>query len=217
MKKNHLILILALAGAPMAFAGQEISDDGKDTKEMKQTVTEEPLFKDTEFQLGDYATYGVGNGPTHVGLFRNHAWGEGGEANFYFLRYFGIGAEYSESYAQKSPDTNGGRFHDHIVDTYHFGGNLFFRWPIESWHLAPYAYLGGGADLEDRKWASGWGGVGFEYRILQHWLPKLVPERISFFTDGRFTYLGDRYFPDDGATRGNLNYFTVRAGFRFTY
>jgi hypothetical protein len=59
--------------------------------------------------------------------------------------------------------------------------------------------------------------LGVEYRIIQHWLPRIVASRISIFTDARWSFLGDRHFPDDGATRGDLNYMTVRAGFRFTY
>jgi hypothetical protein len=213
MKILQLIVLSVFSAAPLAFAGQEIVS-GKETKE---TVVEEPLFKDREFQLGDYALYSVGNGPTHVGLFRNHAWGEGGEANFYFTRYLGIGAEYSGSYAVESPDTNRGRFSNHQVDLDHVGGNLFFRWPIESLHLAPYVYLGGGEDFGDRKWASAHAGLGFEYRIFQHFLPRLFPERLGFFVDARWSYLGDRHFPDDDQTRGNLNYATVRSGFHFTY
>lgn len=213
MKITQFVVLTALAVAPAAFGGQEISE----SKDVKQTVVEEPLFKDQEFQLGDYALYEVGNGPTHVGPFREHAWGEGGEANYFFLRYLGIGVEYSGVYSVESPDTDRGRFTNHTVNIDHVGGNLFFRWPIESWHLAPYAFLGGGSDFGDRKWGSAWGGLGFEYRIIQHWLPRIVASRIGFFADVRWAYLGDRYFPDDNESRGNLNYFTTRAGFRFTY
>ena len=212
MKIHLLILSTVLAAAPVAFAGQEI-----ETKDTKETVPEETVFKDQEFQMGDYAVYEVGNGPTHVGLFRNHAWGDGNEVNYFFMRYIGIGVEYSGTYALESPDTNKGRFSNHQVDLEHVGGNLFFRYPIESLHLAPYAYVGGGADFGDRKWGGPYAGVGFEYRIIQHWLPKIVASRIGFFMDARWTYLGDRYFPDDNESRGDLNYFTTRAGFRFTY
>ncbi len=213
MKHLPLLFVAVLGASPLAFAGQEITE----TKDMKQTVVEEPLFKDRELQFGDYGMYSVGNGPTHVGPFREHAFGEGGEANFFFCRYVGIGAEYSSSYSVESPDTNRGQFSDHTITMDHVGGNIFFRWPIESLHIAPYAFVGGGCDFTDRKWPSTWGGVGVEYRIIQHWLPKFVAERVGFFVDGRWSYLGDRYFPDDNESRGNLNYFTTRAGFRFTY
>jgi hypothetical protein len=119
--------------------------------------------------------------------------------------------------AVESPDTNRGRYSNHQVSLEHVGGNLFFRLPIESLHLAPYVYLGGGADFGDRKWGGAYAGAGFEYRIFQHFLPNFVAERVGFFVDGRWTYLGDRYFPDDNASRGDLNYFTTRAGFRFTF
>ncbi len=186
-------------------------------KDSKQTAPEELLFKDQELQFSDYAVYSVGNGPTHVGLFRNHAWGSGDEINYFFMRYIGIGAEYSSSYAKESPDTDRGEFHSHKVDLQHVGGNLFFRLPLESLHLAPYAYLGGGADFGDRQWASAHVGIGFEYRIIQHFLPSFMAERIGFFADARWSYLGDRSFPDDNQSRGDLNFFAVRTGFRFTY
>jgi hypothetical protein len=202
-------LLLSAAGA---FAGSEVAD----TKESKQVVTEEPLFKDHEFQMGDFAVYNVGNGPTHAGVFREHSWGEGTEVNYFFCKYIGIGAEYSSFYGHESPDTNRGRVTDHTVERQNVGGNLFFRWPIEAAHLAPYVYVGGGADLGDRKWAETHAGLGVEYRFLQHFLP-IVAARVGIFVDGRWSYLGDRYFPDDNAARGNLNYFSARAGFRFTY
>ena len=112
------------------------------------------LFKDRELQLGDFAVYQVGNGPGHAGPFRNHAWGDGTEINFFFTRYIGIGAEYFSTYGVESPDTDRGRLRDHTVNRDHVGGNLFFRWPIESAHLAPYVYVGGGAEFGDRKWGS---------------------------------------------------------------
>ena len=206
-------LFTVLAAAPLAFAGQEISS----SKDVKQTVIEEPLFKDRELQFGDYGVYSVGKGPTHAGPFRDHAWGDGNEVNYFFTRNFGIGAEYMGTYAQESPDTDKGRLHNHQVDLNHVGGNVFFRWPIESWHLAPYVYVGGGADFGDRKWGEAHAGLGAEYRIIQHFLPSFVAERIGFFIDARWSYLGDRYFPDDNSSRGDLNHFTTRAGLRFTY
>jgi hypothetical protein len=214
MKLPYLILPALIVASPLAFAGHEMVD----TKESKQTVVEEPLFKDHEFQTGSFAVYSVGNGPTHAGPFRDHSWGEGGEINYFFTRYIGIGAEYDETYTVESPDTNRGRTDNHTVDRYHVGGNLFFRYPIESLHLAPYVFVGGGAELGDRRWASAHAGAGFEYRFLQHLIQcKLIAERVGFFMDARWTYLGDRYFPDDNASRGDLNNFSARAGFRFTY
>lgn len=214
MKKTQLLILATLAVAPAVFAGQEVSD-GKSSKEVKTTV-EEPLFKDHEFQMGDFAVYNVGNGPTHAGPFRDHAWGDGTEINYFFTRNIGIGAEYVSYYGKESPDTNNGRLTNHQVERDHVGGNLFFRFPIESLHLAPYVYVGGGADFGDRSWGEVHAGAGFEYRFFQHVLP-IVAERVGIFMDARWTYLGDRYFPDDNASRGDLNYFTARAGFRFTY
>jgi len=213
MKTHHLIAFALLATTPLAFAGHEVVE----SKDIKQTVVEEPLFKDHELQFGDYAVYNVGNGPTHAGVFRNHSWGYGSEINYFFTRYIGIGAEYMTTYGQESPDTDGGRLHNHQVERQHLGGNIFFRFPIESMHLAPYVFVGGGAEFGDRQWASAHAGLGFEYRIIQHFLPSIVASRVGFFMDARWTYLGDRYFPDDNSSRGDLNYFSARSGFRFTF
>jgi hypothetical protein len=181
MKTPLSLTFLFIAAA--AQAGQETS-----YKDMKQTVMPEPLFKEREFQMGTFAVYEVGNGPAHVGLFRNHAWGSGSEINYFFTRNIGVGAEYFGTYALESPDTDRGRLRDHSVNLHHVGGNLFFRWPLEDLHLAPYLYLGGGADLGDRRWAEAHAGVGVEYRIMQHWLPSIFAERVGFFVDGRWTY-----------------------------
>ncbi|MEP6668129.1 MAG: hypothetical protein ABJF10_03195 [Chthoniobacter sp.] len=213
MKLRPLLAVALLSASPMAFAGHEMVD----SKDSKQTVVDEPLFKDHELQFGDYAIYSVGNGPAHAGLFRNHAWGSGSEINYFFTRYLGIGAEYHTVYAQESPDTDNGRLHNHQVARDHVGGNLFFRVPIESLHLAPYVFVGGGAEFGDRTWGSAHAGLGFEYRIIQHFLPSFVAERVGFFADARWTYLGDRYFPDDNQSRGDLNFFSARSGFRFTF
>jgi len=215
--KNHLTaaILCILAATSTGFAGQDVSFS-KDAKDTKQVLTEEPLFKDHEFQMADFAIYQVGNGPTHAGVFREHAWGEGDEISYFFTRNIGIGAEYYGSYAHESPDTNLGRFSNHTVELNHVGGMLFLRAPMESLHFAPYAYVGGGADLGDRKWGGVYVGAGFEYRFFQHWI-SFAAKRVGLFVDARWTYLGDRYFPDDNQARGDLNYFAVRAGVRFTY
>src|ERR1700679_840588 len=102
MKPISAITLTLLLSTGGVFAGQEVAD----TKETKQVVTEEPLFKDHEFQTGTFAIYNVGNGPPHAGVFREHSWGEGSELNYFFCKYVGIGAEYSGFYGHESPDTN---------------------------------------------------------------------------------------------------------------
>jgi hypothetical protein len=212
MKFFHLLILANLACTSLSFGGREVID----TKDVKGSVADELLFKDQELQLGTFAVYSVGNGPTHAGVFREHSWGDGNEVNYFFMRHIGLGAEYVDSYAHESPDTDNGRFSRHTVNLHHVGGNLFFRWPIESCHLAPYIYVGGGAVFGDRQWGEAHAGGGFEYRFIQHFLP-ILGERVGIFVDGRWTYLGDRYFPDDDRSRGDLNFFSARAGLRFSY
>jgi len=97
-------------------------------------------------------------------------------------------------------------FEDHFDNGYttlhSFSGSLIFRAPIDDLCLAPYAYVGGGATVDGRQWASAHGGVGVEYRF--------TPGK-GVFVDGRWTYLGDRF------GHGDLNYFSTRVGFRFAF
>lgn len=212
MNKTSVILLTALSVTIPAFAGEEVL-----SKDYTKDLAPELVFKDHEFQSDTFAVYSVGNGPTHIGLFHDHAWGDGSGFTYYFNRYIGIGVEYSSDYNTKSPDANSGRESNHGVDIYDTAGNLYFRYPIESLRLAPYAYVGGGADFSDRKYASVDVGVGLEYRITPPRLGWLTPSRLALFMDARWNYLGDRYFSDDNSFRGDLNFFSIRAGFRTVF
>ena len=77
-------------------------------------------------------------------------------------------------------------------------GTFFVRYPICSWHLAPYAMVGGGADFERNRPTVGYGnvGVGLEYRITNN---------IGIFSDGRYFY------------GGSGNFANVRGGVRFAF
>jgi Outer membrane protein beta-barrel domain len=212
MNKTIALLLTSLSVSIPVFAGEEIQ-----SKDYSKDLAVEPVFKDHELQSDTFAVYGVGNGPTHIGLFHDHAWGDGSGFTYYFNRYIGIGVEYSSNYTRESPDTNFGRESRHEIDTFSTAGNLYFRYPIESLRLAPYAFVGGGANFADRKYASADVGVGLEYRITPPRLGWLTPSRLALFMDARWNYLGDRYFPDDNSSRGDLNYFSIRAGLRVVY
>jgi hypothetical protein len=217
MNKTSALLLAAISLTVPVFAGEEVASTDTTKDYTKELTTPQPWFKDREFQSDTFAVYGVGNGPTHIGLFHDHSWGTGSGFTYYFNRYIGLGVEYSSDYTTKSPDANSGRESTHGVDTYNTAANLYFRYPIESLRLAPYAYVGGGADFADRKYASFDVGAGLEYRIkpLRLWL--LHPARLALFLDARWNYLGDRYFPDDNSFRGDLNFFSIRAGLRTVF
>jgi hypothetical protein len=179
MKKLLLttsIVALSLCGA---FAG-----DGKSFKEVKTVVTPAPecRFRDMEFQVDGFYTqfWGSGGSRFHTGA------GGGFGLNFFFLRYFGIG------YEAAWYSNNGTAEHMPV------GGNLFFRYPICAWNLAPYVLVGGGCAWDGDTVGYGNVGGGLEYRFTNH---------IGVFVDGRYFY-GNKDF-------GNVA--NLRAGMRFAF
>ena len=154
--------------------------DGKTFKEVKTVVTPEPpcRFRDMEWQLDGFYSQFFGGG----GSYFKTGSGGGFGVNFFFLRYFGVG------YEAQWYDNDGTAQHLPV------GGNLFFRYPICPWNLAPYVLVGGGGtwDMNGR----GYGKLGVEYRFTDH---------IGVFVDGRYFYGGT----------GNVG--NLRAGMRFAF
>lgn len=106
------------------------------------------------------------------GLFgQDNAFGGGIGVNYFFARYFGIGAE---------ADWLAGNDAIHLVN-----GSAFFRYPVnlrvlgKPRGLAPYAFAGYGAKFDGVKWGIGHVGGGIEFRITQS---------LACFVDGRFIY-----------------------------
>jgi hypothetical protein len=172
MKKTILTAVLSLVVAAGAYAGP--------FKSIQEVVIVEPecLFSDNEFQVDLF----------YSGIFSNSdrvRTGSGGGfgLNYFFARYFGLGYE-----AFWTSSGNGEHFP--------LGGNAFFRLPICSWNLAPYAMVGGGASFDG--FAKGYGNVGggLEYRVTRN---------IGIFVDARYFYGGV----------GNLA--NLRSGLRFAF
>ena len=199
MKKLVFALVATAALAATSLAGTPMYS-GKASKEYKQPVVMPTCFSDTELQLDVFGAYGVGEGATHAGPFRDHAWGGGVGINYIFARYWGIGVDGIWLYGKSNPAVEGDSSHT----TFHnVTGSLIFRYPIDSMCLAPYVFVGGGYTVNGEDWASAHGGVGLEYRV--------VPNKVGIFTDGRWTYFGDR------SNRGDLNNFVIRAGVRWVF
>ena len=81
------------------------------------------------------------------------AWGMGVGLNYFFSKYFGLGA-------------------DTYMDAFHYpyllNGQGIFRFPIEQTGLAPYAFGGGGRQWQHSpQWLADV-GVGIEYRVQPH-------------------------------------------------
>ena len=159
MKKAIVTSLMAVVVAVTAHAGPY--------KQVKEVVVPEPecKFRDTEFQLDLFGT----------GAFYNQGapgWGGGLGANFFFLKYIGVGVEQSV-FGRKDTNADWATL-----------GNLFLRYPICSLNLAPYAMVGGGG-LYGSSIGRGVGhvGGGLEYRFTNN---------IGLFTDARWLYSGEQ-------------------------
>jgi hypothetical protein len=175
MKKTILTALLTMVVAVTSYAGP--------FKSIKEVVIIEPdcLFSDNEFQL-DVFYSGIFTSASSAPRLRT---GQGGGfgLNYFFARYFGLGYE--------AFWTSSGR-----GEHFPLGGNAFFRLPICSWNLAPYAMIGGGVAFDG--FAKGYGSVGggLEYRVTRN---------VGIFVDSRYFY---------GGTGSAAN---LRSGLRFAF
>jgi len=157
-----------------------IAGDGKSFKETKNVITPDTCrFRDMEFQVDAFYSGIIGSSGSEVTT------GSGGGVglNFFFAKYFGIGYE--------AFWTASGR-----GEHFPAAGNLFFRYPICAWNIAPYVMVGGGVSFDGNPKGYGNVGGGLEYRVT---------DNIGIFVDGRYFY---------GET-GNLA--NVRSGLRFAF
>jgi len=177
MNKTLTLLALVVATAATSFAG---------TAESKKVVVpalQSYLFNANEWQVDAFVAGAAGrfNHQSYNGV------GGGLGLSYFITRYFGVGID----------DTLGSlNGNGHTYDN--FSGNLIGRLPIESWHLAPYAFIGGGATWGNHATAgNGDVGLGLEYRFTKN---------IGIFVDSRYLY-GSR----------SLSETLSRAGIRFAF
>ena len=179
MNKTLTLLAVVLATAATSFAGTAVSD----SKKVIVAPVEGYLFNANEWQVDAYVAGAAGrfNHQKYNGM------GGGLGLSYFFTRYFGIGIDDTLG----SLNGNGNAYNN-------FSGNIIGRIPIESWHLAPYAFAGGGATWGNHATAgNGDAGVGLEYRFTRN---------IGIFVDSRYLY-GSR----------SLNETLSRAGVRFAF
>jgi hypothetical protein len=186
MNKTIALLSIVLATAATSFAGTAVAD----SKKVVVPSVQEDLFRANEWQVdafvagaagaysGTYETYG------HR---RYNGVGGGLGVSYFFTRYFGVGVD----------DSLGGL--NGNGSTYNTTqGTLIARYPIESWHLAPYALLGGGATWGNHATqGNGSVGGGLEYRFTRS---------VGIFIDSRYIY-----------GNNTLNETLSRAGFRVIF
>ena len=196
---------MAAVAATSAFAGTATSS--------KEVVAVEPscLFRDNEFQIDAF-----GLGDFYRGNFDisgRPAWGGGLGLNYFFNRYVGLGLE-QDLYGRDSGSRT--QQNDFGYTRWATIGNLFLRYPICSWNLAPYLLIGGGANYgnvgggyvgapgsrPNKLAGQGFGhvGGGLEYRFT---------ENIGVFSDARYLY--------SGVNGLNNNQLMWRYGLRFAF
>ena len=152
--KNLTIAICALAAlASVAFGGTETYSSGKEMKQVQQVPPCPEWYRDTEWNISLWGTYlftgEEWRNDSYLGV--DHAWGGGGDAKYFFHRYFGIGIEgfgVSLGNANRGIVFAGQQFD--VSDENRNGaagavlGTFTFRYPIPCTRFAPYAFAGGG-------------------------------------------------------------------------
>jgi hypothetical protein len=174
MNKTLTLLAVVLATAATSFAGQ--------SSKKVVVAPQQELFRAGEVQLDVFAAGAAGN---YNGGSVN-GFGGGLGLSYFFTKYFGLGIDNTLT----SLNGNGHVYNSTQAD-------IIARYPIESWHLAPYALVGGGATWGTQSQGNGNVGGGLEYRINRG---------IGLFADSRYIY-----------GNNGLNETLTRAGLRFIF
>jgi hypothetical protein len=182
MKAKFLIAAAAIMTSSAPLLAQELTP-------LPEPAYTNALFRGKEISLDLFGSISVGQQTiNHLSgdrVTNDGRFGAGAGLSYYFTRYVGIGADaYSENTA-----------HNFVDDA---SGNLFLRLPLESAHLAPYVFGGGGYQFDDQSLGFGQLGGGLEVRVTHFW---------GLFIDARYKFLGE------GADDVGLG----RAGLRFVF
>ena len=171
MMKKVAASLFALTTLISSVLAGPVETSGKQGQAIQQS---EEWYRDREWNFDLFGSYAFTANSADRYLGTDHAWGGGLDANYFFLRYLGLGLE---GYALDADDVIG-----------QASGNLIFRYPIPGSRFAPYGYAGGGVifngsrvdDLVARgrtsgnatrnSDAAGMGqfGTGIELRITPH-------------------------------------------------
>jgi len=140
------------------------------------------LFAENETSVDIFGTYA----DTDRGRYRD-GFGGGVGVEHFFTKYLGIGLE-GYWWGGDGPSRD-------VISS--VSGSVIGRYPIESLHLAPYVFAGGGGHFANQDNASLHAGGGLEYRFNPNW---------GVFADGRHVWV-------DGQNDFNL----VRTGVKYVF
>ncbi|MEO6034564.1 MAG: hypothetical protein ABIQ35_04840 [Verrucomicrobiota bacterium] len=146
------------------------------------------LYAAQEFTLDLFGTYSKDKAKfndTFDRTARHGLFGGGIGANYFITRNFGLGGDI---FAQTEDNA-------FIHGT---SGSAILRWPIDSCHLAPYIFGGGGRTFEGQDSWNLHAGVGLEFRLNAH---------TGIFVDGRHVFHIDK----------GSDYAQLRTGLRFAF
>jgi len=195
MKKYIITGIMAAIAATSAFAGTAVSKN--------VVAVEDPcLFRGNEWQVDAFGLGDFFRGGYYAG---RPLWGGGLGVNYFFNEYVGLGIE-QDLYGRNSRNNYYAPNGVNGITRWATIGNVFVRYPICNWNLAPYLMFGGGANygrVPNRSGGQGFGhvGGGLEYRLT---------ENVGLFSDARYLYSGVR-----GVT--GFNQLMWRYGVRFAF
>ncbi len=172
MKLTSALALLAVIGFTAAQAGH----------------SGEELFRANETSIDAFGSVSIGQETIdHISgsrVRKDGRLGAGLGINHFFTRHLGIGADaYSENTNHKFVDNA--------------SASLIFRIPLDSVHLAPYAFGGGGYQFETADRAFLHAGAGLDVRLTKD---------IGLFADARYVF-----------TRDAANFGQGRAGVRFLF
>jgi len=165
MKKTLLSLAIALATTCLCCAGESISP--------KTVVlpTNDCRFHAHEWQI-DSSTAGLvgfSQGKSKQGLGGNLG------VSYFFSKYLGFGIDDSVGSGHRAGMTGFSGLHAYTC----LQADLYLRYPICAWNLAPYAMIGGGATWGPSSQGDGNIGGGAEWRFMKN---------LGFFADCRWLY-----------------------------
>ncbi len=161
MKRLLATLVALSVAVGVSYAGPTAATSGKSFKQ-PVVAAPEPCIADNEFTIDGFGVYGW----TDTSDYED--WGGGVAVNYFFMKYFGIGAEYFVV----------GEKPIHAVS-----GLFTLRFPVNC--FAPYVFGVLGGIIDGTSSFGGGVGGGLEYRVT---------DKVGLFGDGRYVWAEEDEF-----------------------